>query len=98
MADIHYQFADLDWQERWNKAGAVAGHTQAGAEVMATGLFGVIRFRLDRDEDVAGIINACRRFADMVENTKREYDEGQRMLVQLAEEALPAAFEVWPDT
>ena len=77
MANL--KFADLDWQERWNRASAVAALSQDGPEVMATGLFGVIRFRLDRDEDVAALVNACRQFADMVEHAKQEFDSAMKL-------------------
>jgi hypothetical protein len=67
-------FADLTWQPRWNKASATASLSQMGADVMTTNFMGVLRFRLDQDEDVAAIISRARQFADMVEQTKREYD------------------------
>jgi hypothetical protein len=67
-------FADLTWQPRWNQAAGVAALSQIGADVMATNFMGVLRFRLDQDADVAAIVNCARRFADLVEETKREYD------------------------
>jgi hypothetical protein len=85
MADL--QFADFTWPARWNKGEVVATLSQSGPDVMATGFFGVIRFSLDDAESVAAIVNHARRFADMVERTKRDYDQGQDYLDMLAEEA-----------
>jgi hypothetical protein len=68
------QFADMDWQSRWNGAGSVGAMTQSGARVYAVSFMGVVRFRLDQDEDVAAIVNGARQFADMVEKAKKEYD------------------------
>ena len=73
--DPHYRFADLDWQSRWNVP--EAPHFmffQSGADAQATGLMGVLRFRLDRSEDVAAIVTQARLFADEIEKAKREYD------------------------
>lgn len=84
MTDL--QFADFTWPARWNKGEAVAALSQSGPDVMATGFFGVIRFRLDDDESVAAIVNSARQFADMVEKNKREYDQGQEYIDMLAEE------------
>ena len=72
MADL--QFADFDWQPRWNGNAALATLVQSGAEVEAVGWFGAIRFRLDRDEDVESLVHHVRVFADMIEGVKREYD------------------------
>lgn len=69
------QFADLDWQERWNQSASVASMMQSGPEVMATGFFGVLRFRLDRPGDVAAIVNYARQFATMVEVAGAQYQE-----------------------
>jgi hypothetical protein len=83
------QFADFTWPARWNKGEAVAALSQSGADVMATGFFGVIRFRLDDTESVAAIVNHARQFADMVERTKREFDEGQEYIAAPAERETP---------
>lgn len=80
------QFANLTWQERWNRAEAVAGISQDGADVMATGFFGVLRFRLDDDASVKAIVSLSRLFATMVENTKKDYDQGRGYVAMLKEE------------
>jgi hypothetical protein len=67
------KFADFTWPSRWNKGDVVAALSQTGAEVTATSFFGVLRFRLDQPEDGAAIVNAARRFADMVEETYVHY-------------------------
>jgi hypothetical protein len=67
-------YANLTWQPRWNGAEAVGSLSQSGADVMATGFFGVLKFQLDDDASVAAIINHARQFADMVENAKRGFD------------------------
>jgi len=71
----HYQFADLQWQSRWNRTTTPRMYHQAGADVMATGIMGILRFRLDNDEDVAAIVDQLRGFASMIEKLKVEYDE-----------------------
>lgn len=68
------QFANFTWPARWNGAEAVAAFSQSGADVQATGFFGVLRFRLDDTASVAAIVNHARQFADMVERAKRSYD------------------------
>ena len=78
------QFADFTWPARWNKSEAVASLSQSGPDVMATGFFGVIRFRLDDTESVAAIVSQARRFADMVERTKREFGQAGRFIEELA--------------
>jgi hypothetical protein len=73
--ETHYQFADLDWQSRWNTPDAPHFMlSQSGPSVMATGLMGVLRFRLDKDEDVTAIVAQLRLMADGIEQAKREYD------------------------
>lgn len=84
MTDL--QFADFTWPARWNKGEVVATLSQSGPDVMATGFFGVIRFSLEDTESVAAIVNHARRFADMVERTKRDFGQGQEYLDMLAEE------------
>jgi hypothetical protein len=74
MEEEKKQFADFTWPSRWNKGEVAAMLSQSGPDVMATGFFGVIRFRLDDDESVAAIVNLARRFADMVEEAKQGYD------------------------
>ena len=76
------QFADFTWPSRWNKGEAVAALSQSGPDVMATGFFGVIRFRLDDDESVAAIVSHARQFADMVEKTKQQFDQGRAYIEQ----------------
>jgi hypothetical protein len=71
----HYQFADLAWQSRWNKSTTPRMYHQIGPDVIATGVLGVLRFSLDKDEDVAAIIGQLRGFADMIEKLKTDYDE-----------------------
>jgi hypothetical protein len=68
------QFANLEWRSRWNGADAVASYSQDGPAVFATGFMGVLKFRLDRPDDVKAIVNAARQFADMVEQAQREFD------------------------
>ena len=80
------QFADLDWQERWNDATAVASLSQSGPDVMAAGLFGVLRFRLDRPADTAAIVTGFRQFTDMVAEAVRQYEAGGQYIAQCAEE------------
>jgi len=75
----HYKFADLEWQSRWNAAHAPhLMYHQAGPDVTATGMMGVLRFDLRNDEDVKAIVEQSRGFADMIEKLKVEYDEGQK--------------------
>jgi hypothetical protein len=78
------QFADLTWQPRWNKAEGVASLSQSGTDVMAVGIFGVVKFKLDDTDSVTAIVNNARQFAAMVETAKRQYDEGQAYLEHLA--------------
>lgn len=73
LQDKGLRFARLDWQSRWNRASGVASLSQSGAEAMSTGFFGVLKFRLDRPEDTAAIVNHARQFADMVERTAEDY-------------------------
>jgi hypothetical protein len=72
---MRHTFADVTWESRWNGADAVASLSQSGADVMAVNFMGVIRFRLDNDDDVRAIVHRARSFADMVESAKREYDD-----------------------
>jgi hypothetical protein len=72
-AEPAVKFADFSWQPRWNKAAGVASLSQSGPDVMAIGFFGVLKFRLDRPDDVAAIVNHARRFADMVEGAAVDY-------------------------
>jgi len=67
-------YASMTWQPRWNGAEAVAALTTNGADVMATGFFGVLRFRMDDDASVAAIVRHARAFADMVEHEKLDRD------------------------
>jgi hypothetical protein len=53
---------------------------------MATGPFGVLRFRLDRPADVAAIVNSFRQFAGMIEQAGREFEDGGQYISQRAEE------------
>jgi hypothetical protein len=80
------RYADLDWQERWNHVTAVAALSQSGADVVATGLFGVLRFSLGRPADVAAIVSSFRQFADMTEQAGRDFEAGGRHIAQRAEE------------
>jgi hypothetical protein len=68
------QYANMTWPARWNAGEVVAALSQSGADVMATGFFGVVRFRLDDTESVAAIVNGARQFATMVEGAKRSFD------------------------
>jgi hypothetical protein len=67
------KFAAITWPSRWNSAAAAAALSQAGADVMAVGFFGTVRFRLDDPESVTAIVNHARRFADMVEQAGLDY-------------------------
>lgn len=55
----------------WCDGEQVAALSQSGAEVMATGFFGTLTFRLDEPGSAEAIVRA---FADMVENAKLDYD------------------------
>jgi pyridoxal biosynthesis lyase PdxS len=80
------QFANFTWPSRWNKAAAAAMLTQSGAEAVAVGFMGTLRFRLDDPESVAAIVNHARKFADMVEQAGRDFAEGERVIEQRIEE------------
>lgn len=67
------QFANFEWQPRWNTAEAVASYSQDGAAAFATGFFGVLRFRLDDPGSCTAIANSARRFAEMVEQAAEGY-------------------------
>lgn len=67
------KFANFTWQSRWNGADAVAALSTDGPDAFATGFMGVLKFRFDRPDDVAAIVNAARRFADMVEQAGQDY-------------------------
>ena len=86
MEDLHYQFADLDWQERWNRSPTSAALSQSGPDVVATGFFGVVRFRLDQPADVAAIVNHARQFAAMVEEAGKRFFDAERELAAAIEE------------
>lgn len=61
------QFANFEWQPRWNEAEAVAELSTDGPAVFATGFFGILRYRRDDTRSCEAIVNGARRFADMVE-------------------------------
>lgn len=67
------QFANFEWQPRWNGAEAVAMLSTDGPAVFATGFFGVLRYRRDDKASAAAIVNGARRFADMVEEDTIHY-------------------------
>jgi hypothetical protein len=67
------RFADFTWPARWNGSEISAVLSQSGADVMATGFFGVLRFRLDDTASVAAIARYARRFASMVEDAGMSY-------------------------
>jgi hypothetical protein len=68
------QFANFEWQPRWNKAEAVAFVTNDGPAAFTTGFFGVLRFRLDDLESIAAVLNGARRYADMVEDAAKRFN------------------------
>jgi hypothetical protein len=80
------RYADLDWQERWNHVTAVAALTQSGPDVVATGMFGVLRFRLDRPADVAAIVASFRQFTGMIEEAGRQREAGGQYIARDAQE------------
>jgi len=80
------RYADLTWQERWNHATAVAALSQSGPDVIATGMFGMLRFRLDRPADVAAIVNSFRRFTGMIEEAGRQWEAGGQYTAQREQE------------
>jgi len=61
------QFANFEWQPRWNGAEAVAALSTDGPAAFATGFFGVLRYQRDDTPSCEAIVNGARRFADMVE-------------------------------
>lgn len=67
-------YARMTWPARWNDGEQAAALSQSGAEVMATGFFGTLTFRLDEPGSVEAIVRYARAFADMVENAKLDYD------------------------
>lgn len=67
------QFANFEWQPRWNGAEAVAALSTDGPAVFATGFFGVLRYRRDDTKSCEAIVNGARRFADMVEKDAIRY-------------------------
>jgi hypothetical protein len=67
------QFANFEWQPRWNGAEAVAALSTDGPAVFATGFFGVLRYRRDDTRSCEAIVNGARRFADMVEEDTIHY-------------------------
>jgi len=67
------QFANFEWQPRWNGAEAVAMLSTDGPAAFAIGFFGVLRYRRDDKASCEAIVNGARRFADMVEQDAIHY-------------------------
>jgi hypothetical protein len=67
------QFANFEWQPRWNGVEAVAALSTDGPAVFATGFFGVLRYQRDDKASCEAIVNGARRFADMVEQDTIHY-------------------------
>ena len=73
--DPRSQFANFEWQSRWNDSKQIAMLHQSGSQIIVTGFFGTLHSDLVKTDDIAAIIKHARGFADMLEKTKREYDE-----------------------
>jgi hypothetical protein len=67
------RFANFAWQPRWNDATAAASLSQDGADVMAVGFFGTLKFSLADKASCEAIVSRTRLFADMVESAAIHY-------------------------
>jgi hypothetical protein len=66
----------VTWQSRWSKSeGPVVAVSQQGHDVHALNLMWSVHFDLRNTEDVQAIVRNARAFADLIEQTKADYDD-----------------------
>ena len=68
------KFADIRWQERWNRSTQEMIVTQSGSQVIVTTFFGMLTADLSRPDDISAIVRKARAFADKLEQYEREYN------------------------
>lgn len=70
----YYQFADLEWQSRWNdpRSPHLALY-QEGHKLMVTGVMGVLRLDLDKSADQVAVVQQLRSMAKAIEETQLRY-------------------------
>jgi hypothetical protein len=78
------QFADIEWQNRWNTIGEdgqildraiVSADHYDFKHIHVVAWFGQLTCNLDNTADINSILTQTRAFADLLERAKKEYDE-----------------------